>query len=381
MIGLGDLPGANFYSTATGVSADGSVVVGSSNYYLTWGGPGCGCYLQRPGAFRWTQAGGMALLGSYGTIGAARDVSADGSVVVGDTQYDGPFRWTQEFGMEFLPGVDTALGVSTDGSAVVAVGGGEVFRWTLGAGMVSLGELGDLPGGEFYSVPLGVSADGSIVVGTSNTAAPSNEAFRWTQSSGMIGLGVRSGFDFSWANDVSNGTIVVGFNGIYNTTAFDEAFLWDAAHGMRSLREVLVNDFGLGTSLTGWTLRRAEAISADGQFIVGSGKNPSGNTEAWLARIAIAPTLPGDFNLDGHVDAADYVVWRKNPGGIYTPDDYSTWRANFGATLNPGSGPTGSASGPAIPEPSTLMLLLLAIAGECFRRHRKPTPVSKLIHA
>ena len=33
--------------------------------------------------------------------------------------------------------------------------------------------------------------------------------------------------------------------------------------------------------------------------------------------------LPGDFNRDGSVDAADYVVWRKNPGGIYTPDDYN----------------------------------------------------------
>ncbi len=30
--------------------------------------------------------------------------------------------------------------------------------------------------------------------------------------------------------------------------------------------------------------------------------------------------LPGDFNHDGAVDAADYVVWRKNPGGIYTQE-------------------------------------------------------------
>ena len=37
------------------------------------------------------------------------------------------------------------------------------------------------------------------------------------------------------------------------------------------------------------------------------------------------PGVPGDFNNDGKVDAADYVVWRKNPGGIYTQDDFNTW--------------------------------------------------------
>src|SRR6185312_17357290 len=41
----------------------------------------------------------------------------------------------------------------------------------------------------------------------------------------------------------------------------------------------------------------------------------------------------GDYNGNGVVDAADYVVWRNggspNPN---SPGDYSTWRANFGAT-------------------------------------------------
>ena len=43
---------------------------------------------------------------------------------------------------------------------------------------------------------------------------------------------------------------------------------------------------------------------------------------------------PGDFNQDGVVDAADYVVWRKSPstfGG--DPNGYNTWRTNFGATV------------------------------------------------
>ncbi|HEX2476465.1 MAG TPA: hypothetical protein VHK01_17055, partial [Lacipirellulaceae bacterium] len=87
----------------------------------------------------------------------------------------------------------------------------------------------------------------------------------------------------------------------------------------------------------------------------------------------IEATLPGDYNGDGSVDAADYVVWRKNDG---TQPSYDTWRANFGRTAGSGSGATGSASASgttagwappegwassaAVPEPGTL---LLALAG------------------
>jgi len=73
----------------------------------------------------------------------------------------------------------------------------------------------------------------------------------------------------------------------------------------------------------------------------------------------------GDFNLDGTVDAADYVVWRKNVGGIYSPNDYNIWRAHFGQTAGSGAGVSENA---AVPEPATLLLLMLAAAGWCLRR-------------
>lgn len=59
--------------------------------------------------------------------------------------------------------------------------------------------------------------------------------------------------------------------------------------------------------------------------------------------------LPGDFNFNGIVDAADYVVWRKTDA---SQQGYDTWRANFGATVGSGAGPANSAS-TTVPEPTT----------------------------
>jgi hypothetical protein len=73
--------------------------------------------------------------------------------------------------------------------------------------------------------------------------------------------------------------------------------------------------------------------------------------------------VPGDFNNDGAVDAADYVVWRKNPGGIYTLDDFNIWRASFGNTLGGGAGGSAAASGTSnstVPEPASLMIVIVA---------------------
>jgi hypothetical protein len=63
----------------------------------------------------------------------------------------------------------------------------------------------------------------------------------------------------------------------------EQAFIWDATNGLRNLRDVLVDDLSL--DLTGWSLTHARAISDDGLAIVGEGRNPSGNREAWLVII------------------------------------------------------------------------------------------------
>ncbi len=88
--------------------------------------------------------------------------------------------------------------------------------------------------------------------------------------------------------------------------------------------------------------------------------------------------LPGDFNNNGVVDAADYVLWRDHLGdaseaalngngdGMNGIDagDFDWWRAHFGNTTGSGS----AVLSVTVPEPTTLALLALSTSCIGFRR-------------
>ena len=68
---------------------------------------------------------------------------------------------------------------------------------------------------------------------------------------------------------------------------------------------------------------------------------------------SLSEGVQGDYNGNGTVDAADYVLWRKDPAAFGgDPDGYNTWRANFGNPPGAGSG-----VGAAVPEPATWILV------------------------
>lgn len=96
------------------------------------------------------------------------------------------------------------------------------------------------------------------------------------------------------------------------------------------------------------------------------------NIRLWNSTTPVG--VPGDYNGNGTVDAADYVLWRnggnlQNEGvtpGSNTAEDYTYWRSRFGATAGSGVG-----AATAVPEPAAMMLVLAGICGKFWYRRSR----------
>jgi gluconolactonase len=96
----------------------------------------------------------------------------------------------------------------------------------------------------------------------------------------------------------------------------------------------------------------------------------------YSVHLNIATPANGDYNGDGTVDAADYVVWRSTVGSttnfaadgngdhVIDQADFDFWQSKFSAT----SGSAAATTGGSIPEPSTVTLAALALFLVAFRR-------------
>jgi uncharacterized membrane protein len=298
MVLLPDLPYGRGASSATGISADGQVIVGGS-FFEPDGGD----------AVAWSAP--SYSVNPFVDDGGAAAASADGSIIAGTRFFTGgqsqPYRWTEVGGaIDIAPRgwYSVATGLSHDGSVIVGnVDGGSLakgFRWTSVTGAVL---LEDLSGGLDYSQARAVSGDGSVVVGFSSSDRSFNgEAVTWDAS------GVHQLFDgpvefTGTATGVSyDGSVIVGQQEA-------GAFIWDANNGLRNLQSVLSSR---GVDMTGWMLSEATGISSDGRTIIGIGTNPLGQTEGWVAMIAEAVPEPGTFLLLGFSGAGALAVFTRS---------------------------------------------------------------------
>jgi len=174
----------------------------------------------------------------------------------------------------------------------------------------------------------------------------------------------------------TSGKLTVELGGTAPGTEFDQLAVGGAASLGGTLQINLVDDF-----------YPADGDSFD--FLIANGgiSGAFSNTifpdlgAPWSWQLVIGPSiarlvadlapnpLPGDYNYDGVVNAADYVVWRKaadatgnpaadgNGDGTVNQLDYALWRANFGKTAPP----SGGGALARVPEPSTLALVLVTL--------------------
>jgi hypothetical protein len=240
----------------------------------------------------------------------------------------------------------------------------------------------DISGNLELALALGTTANydlsgGELSVGGAISFGPGTGTFNFT--GGTLHVGTYNG-DLVNGNPTGGGILAPGnsaghtdINGNYyqhsnavlqieiGGRVAGDGFVDLAVDGIANLAGILdvslIENFAPNVDET-FTVLTADSIVNSGLVLGGAAASMFellvGSTSVILQ--AIDPVLPGDFNNDDVVDAADYVAWRKNPRGEFTPDDYNDWYTNFGVA--PGSGIPPDFS-PPVPEPSSAVLALL----------------------
>jgi arabinogalactan endo-1,4-beta-galactosidase len=167
-----------------------------------------------------------------------------------------------------------------------------------------------------------------------------------------------------------------------------------SADGQKQFLETIIDVVGdvpngLGQGLFWWY---AEARPTSGLNVWEGGRyglfDQNGNLlpAASAFEQFIAPILPGDYNRDGTVDAADYIVWRKSLGqtgqdlaadgdqsGEVDLVDYDFWRTHFGQTA------ATLSTTRSVPEPMTLVLLVITVSVIRLRSFRNAVLISAVL--
>lgn len=285
--------GEGLYSDAYDVSADGSIVVG----YAT----------DETGsnrAFRW-ENGQMEDIGATFALG----ISPDGNVIVGYTVLESggisAFRWTRAAGTLLLP----QLGGNNSGAVDVSENGNTIVGWSLDSQNSPRAVRWESGNIETFDVEIymanAISANGSVVVGWMHPYYSQwQRAFRWTPYAlhDLGALGV-SGTALGVSGD---GSVIVGYSNLGggDDPYHRRAFIWRRSVGaLEEMSKVYRNLLSEGE-----VLLEATSISPNGRYIAGVGLRASGVRQAFLIDRGQAEcSIPGDVDNNGLVDDADLL--------------------------------------------------------------------------
>ena len=128
----------------------------------------------------------------------------------------------------------------------------------------------------------------------------------------------------------------------------------------------LNNSLFSSSPLVAWDIMAGDGLSFSGEYLNFVLPPLSGS---YFLVVDGLTTLPGDYNENGELDAADYVVWRDalttgaalpndpTPGTV-DETDFEYWRSHFGQSIGSGA---GSQTLP-VPEPAGWLLALVGLA-------------------
>jgi T5SS/PEP-CTERM-associated repeat protein len=415
---IGVFGGSNGMVTITG---PGSTWNNSNG--LTVGNSGNGTLLiANGGSFTNTGTslgGGFAASGTAAVTGAGSTWTDSGSTNVGST---GAGALTIQNGGNLTSGTALIRGLNSGSGQVLVAGAGSTWTVTTGPLTIGLPEGGFttgpttltiIPGGTVnvaHAINLDANSTLNFLGGTLSAAEIGLNGlqflgqFQWTAGTLHVGIfrksltnqgGIlapghsagRTTIDGNYIQQAA-GAMEIQIGGTVAGTQYDDVDISGFATLGGELQLSLINGF-IPTAAQTFTVLDSSSITGafsnvangqrigvgdgSGSFLVNYGSGSAfDHTQVTLSGFQVV-ALPGDYNHNGIVDAADYTVWRDSLGhtgsGLAADGnlnnkidagDYDVWKTHFGT--HAGSG-TGAAA--EVPEPATSMLLMWAAVGWC----------------
>ena len=289
---FGGEPGLPSGLTVMGISGDGTTLVG----------------VYGPSAFRYRGPGTFETIGfgsSYEVPYRPLSVSEDGRVVCGyGREYRSPgfsldtaLRWDGAAAAGRMT-LGQARVVSGDGSIVAGctVYTDSAWLWTAAGGFSML----ERPSRQVYStITVGaMNSDGRLVAGSMH-GGNSSRGVLWRDGSAQEIVPL-AGYAYCTARAMSEDGSVVAFGLSRNNPGYSQAAgLWTAGAGMVPMADYLR---GAGVSLPeGWVLTDCTGISADGMTFTGAAWDGTGTVRGF---VAVIPAPAGSLVLAGPALAA-----------------------------------------------------------------------------